>query len=82
MREEDSLVPGNFAEWHNNVSYATFPDWRAVARARVGSSEIPVENGEGWNGDVREEQKEEREREVKRTERVENAVAVWHAIRG
>lgn len=24
------LIPGNFAEWRNNVSYATFPDWRAA----------------------------------------------------
>lgn len=76
-KAEDSLLPGNSAEWHNNVSYATFPDWRAVGCERkvVDSSEIPVENEEGWNGgDGREEEKEEKER--KRTEGVGNAVAI------
>lgn len=52
-------------EWHNNVSYATFPDWRAVGCERVDSSEIPVENGEGRNDDGSEKEKEERERERK-----------------
>lgn len=60
---EDSLVAGNSAEWHNNVSYATFPDWRAVGCERVGSSEIPVENEKGWNGDEGEEEKEQREKD-------------------
>jgi len=26
----DNLLPGNLAEWRNNLSYATFPDWRAA----------------------------------------------------
>jgi len=49
----------------------------------VGSSEIPVENGEGWNGRLEEKEKRKRgrERKAKRIEEVENAVAVWHAIR-
>lgn len=29
-RDSDRVVPGNFTEWRNNVSYATFPEWRAV----------------------------------------------------
>lgn len=33
------VVPGNFTEWRNNVSYATFPEWRAVG-GRVGSLQI------------------------------------------
>lgn len=28
--DRDRVVPGNFTEWRNNVSYATFPEWRAV----------------------------------------------------
>ena len=54
-------------EWRNNVSYATFPGWCAVGRERMGSSEIPVENGEEWNDKGREREKErERERERER----------------
>lgn len=28
--DSDRVVAGNFTEWRNNVSYATFPEWRAV----------------------------------------------------
>lgn len=28
--DSDRVVAGNFTEWRNNVSYATFPEWRTV----------------------------------------------------
>lgn len=79
-RKGDSgrVVPGNFTEWRNNVSYATFPEWRAVGdgvggegrgaackyspRARHEEWEC---NGEGGNS----------------REKGGDAVTLWHAIR-
>lgn len=68
-KEEDGLVPGNSTEWRNNVSYVTFPGWRAMGRERVGNSEIPVKNGERWRTGREKEKERKKEREAKKTER-------------
>lgn len=78
-----SRIPGNSAEWRNNVSYATFPDWRAVV-VGMGSSQILLPEMER-DGTRREEKEDEKEGKRKRTRRgkgMKDAVAVWHAIRG
>lgn len=67
-KKEDGLAPGNSTEWRNNVSYVTFPGWRAMGRERVGNSEIPVKNGERWRT-VREERRKKNERKRERERR-------------
>lgn len=65
------VVPGNFTEWRNNVSYATFPEWRAVGGA--GGLQILTA------------QETKNESAIGRVEtagkRGGDAVTLWHAIR-
>lgn len=83
--KEDNLsrIPGNSAEWRNNVSYATFPNWRTVV-AGMGTSQILLPEMER-DETRREEKEDEKEGKRKRTRRgkgMKDAVAVWHAIKG
>lgn len=43
--DSDRVVPGNFTEWRNNVSYATFPEWRAAGGWWVACKYSPRERG-------------------------------------
>lgn len=74
------IYQGNSAEWCNNVSYATFPDRRAMV-AGVSSSQILLPEMEK-DGTTREEKEDEKERTEERGKGMKDAVAVWHAIRG
>lgn len=62
--DSDRVVAGNFTEWRNNVSYATFPEWRTVGRGGQGElantqrarEEERECNRDGENGREKEEE--------------------------